>query len=145
MKVQNALLMMLLLAIAVASCGGEDIDYESIAESFEEAINAGDANAAALLWAEDGHLIMNQDPGDFNTPVITCKGKDGLRECFEIIIDSGIKFRFSGYKEQGGSLCFQAEDSIVVAMGVRVGTDSAHLDFEGEKITFFGSTCPGGW
>jgi len=36
MKVQNALLMMLLLAIAVASCGGEDIDYESIAESFEE-------------------------------------------------------------------------------------------------------------
>jgi hypothetical protein len=139
MKVRFVLLVVLLLAITVQSCGGEDIDYESIARSFEEAINAGDANAAASLFAEEG---IFRRPYDFtiglNTPVMICQGKEEIRECFQLIIDSGIQFRFSNYSERGHILCFIFGDSLD---GVDWETEKANLMFEGEEITFFGPGC----
>ncbi len=143
MKVRYILLVVLVLAITVASCGGEDIDYESIAVSFEEAINAGDADAAASLLAEDGHFETHQDPGDINTPLIPYEGKDELRECFQILIDSGIKLRFSGYKVKGEFLCFEDESSLGATL--MIGSGVSHLRFEGEKITWLAVGCPGGW
>jgi hypothetical protein len=141
MKVRFLLLLILLLAIAVQSCGGggEDIDYVSIAKSFEDAINARDAEAAASLWAEDSVFSMPQDPWDVTTPQIQCMGEEELRECFQTLIDRGIMFRFSDYNMKGQFLCFKCGDSID---GVDWRSSQCHLRFEGEKITFFASYCP---
>jgi hypothetical protein len=142
MKGHFWLLLVLLITVAVASCGGGE-EYEAIAASFEEAINTGDASAAAVLWAEEGHFEIPQDPWTGTGSIIICTGKTGIRDCAQIIIDRGIKFSFSKYRVKGTFLCFEFGDSLD---GVNWRIGPGHLRFEGDKITYFGpSSCPGEW
>jgi len=138
MKVRFILLSVLLLAITVQSCG-KSVDYVSIATSLEDSLNAGEADAAASLWADDGYFEMNQDPGNPSSPRIICRGKDEIRECFQTIVGRGIQFRFSDFREIRSFLCFIGETSL---NGVDWSSGEVHMRFEGEKITFRGTGCP---
>jgi hypothetical protein len=136
MKVRFILLLVLLLAITVQSCE-KDVDYVSIAQSLIDSLNAGDVDAAAALWADDGYF-------NWTHPVkgrIRCEGKDEIRECYQTMIDGGDQVRFSKYREHEGFLCFTVESSV---NGIDWGESRVvYLRFEGEEITFRAVGCPG--
>jgi hypothetical protein len=128
----------LILVLVACGGGGDDVDKESIADSFVEALNLSDVGAIVSLWSENGTVSWMEDPYASGSPYITCDGTD--QACWQDILDLFDSWKFENYVRKGRFLCFTVDLGEERAM--ILGEDKAHLRFESDKISGFSMGCP---
>jgi hypothetical protein len=79
MKTRLTILFILMLVALTSGCGSPKIDPIAIRDAYEEAIEAGDLDAAVALFSDEA-VISVSGLGDF-------PGKEGIREYVEMELD----------------------------------------------------------
>jgi hypothetical protein len=79
MKARLTVLLILMLVALTSGCGSPKMDPIAIRDAYEEAIEAGDLDAALALFTDDA-VIFTAGFGDFS-------GQEGIREYVQMELD----------------------------------------------------------
>ncbi len=126
MKTRLTLLLILMLVAITSGCGTPKTDHTAVRDAYEEAIEAGDLDAALALFTDDAVIL---------TPRKDFRGKEGIREYVEMELD----FLLKGYpfgerlnvEETEDTLDY--DESFPAAAGGTVQIHHAYV-FEKDKI-----------
>jgi len=126
MKTRLTLLLILMLVAITSGCGTPKTDHTAVRDAYEEAIEAGDVDAALALFTDDAVILTSK--GDF-------RGKEGIREYVEMELDfllKGVPFgERLNVEETEDTLDY--DESFPAADGTTVQIHHAYV-FEKDKI-----------
>lgn len=78
MKTRLTVLLILMLVAITSGCGTPKTDHTAVRDAYEEAIEAGDLDAALALFTDDAVIL---------TPRKDFRGKEQIREYLEMELD----------------------------------------------------------
>jgi uncharacterized protein (TIGR02246 family) len=82
MKTRLTVLLILMLVAITSGCGTPKTDHTAVRDAYEEAIEAGDLDAALALFTDDAVIL---------TPIGDFRGQEGIREYVEMELDFLLK------------------------------------------------------
>lgn len=136
MKTRLTVLLILMLVAITSGCGTPKTDHTAVRDAYEEAIEAGDLDAALALFTDDAVIL---------TPRKDFRGKEQIREYLEMELDLLQEYPFGerlNVEETEDTLDY--DERFPAADGGTVQLHHAYV-FEKDKIKEWTISTPRLW